>query len=39
MSLDGFVAARDQTLADPLGKGGERLHEWAVAAASWRIVK
>ena len=36
MSLDGFVAGPDPTLDDPLGKGGEGLHEWAVGAASWR---
>jgi dihydrofolate reductase len=36
MSLDGFVAAPNQTLEHPLGEGGERLHEWAFAAASWR---
>jgi dihydrofolate reductase len=36
MSLDGFVAGPDQTLEDPLGKGGEGLHEWAIAARSWR---
>jgi dihydrofolate reductase len=31
MSLDGFVTAKDQTAEEPLGKGGERLHEWAFA--------
>jgi dihydrofolate reductase len=36
MSLDGFVAGPNQTLEEPLGAGGERLHEWAVAALSWR---
>jgi dihydrofolate reductase len=36
MSLDGFVAGPDQTLEEPLGKGGESLHEWAFAAHSWR---
>jgi dihydrofolate reductase len=29
MSLDGYVAGPDQTLEEPLGRGGERLHEWA----------
>lgn len=28
MSLDGFVAGPDQSLENPLGVGGERLHEW-----------
>jgi dihydrofolate reductase len=36
MSLDGFIAGPNQTLEEPLGEGGERLHEWAFAAASWR---
>jgi dihydrofolate reductase len=36
MSLDGFVAGPDQTLDDPLGTGGERLHDWALASAAWR---
>jgi dihydrofolate reductase len=36
MSLDGFVAGPNQTLGQPLGAGGERLHEWAYAMASWR---
>jgi dihydrofolate reductase len=31
MSLDGFVTASDQTAEEPLGRGGERLHEWAMA--------
>jgi dihydrofolate reductase len=36
MSLDGYVAGPDPSLEDPLGVGGERLHEWALAARSWR---
>ena len=36
MSLDGFAAGPDQTLNDPLGKGGERLHEWAFATRTAR---
>lgn len=36
MSLDGFVAGPNQTLEQPLGEGGEQLHGWAFAAASWR---
>ena len=35
-SLDGYVAGPDATLEEPLGKGGERLHEWAYAIESWR---
>jgi dihydrofolate reductase len=36
MSLDGFVAGPDITLEEPLGKGGEGLHDWVVRLASWR---
>jgi dihydrofolate reductase len=36
MSLDGFVAGPNITLEEPLGEGGELLHEWVVATASWR---
>jgi dihydrofolate reductase len=38
MSLDGYVAGPDPSQQDPLGGGGERLHEWAFAARSWRGV-
>jgi dihydrofolate reductase len=36
MSVDGFVAGPDPTLEDPLGRGGEQLHEWILGLASWR---
>jgi dihydrofolate reductase len=36
MSLDGYVAGPEQSLAEPLGKGGEQLHEWVVATRNWR---
>lgn len=36
MSLDGFVAGHDQSVKDPLGKGGMRLHEWVFALAAFR---
>jgi len=36
MSLDGFVAGPNPSLEEPLGAGGNLLHEWAFAAASWR---
>ena len=29
MSLDGFVTASNRTREEPMGKGGERLHDWA----------
>jgi len=35
-SLDGFVAGPNQSLENPLGEGGERLHEWAIATDAWR---
>ena len=36
MSLDGFVAGPNQSVDNPLGIGGMRLHEWAFALAIWR---
>ena len=36
MSLDGFIAGPNPTLEEPLGAGGERLHEWTFGLASWR---
>jgi dihydrofolate reductase len=36
MSLDGFIAGPNRTVDQPLGEGGERLHEWAYGLASWR---
>ena len=36
VSLDGFVAGPSATLEDPLGHGGERLHDWALGLATWR---
>jgi dihydrofolate reductase len=36
ISLDGFAAGPNQTFDDPLGEGGERLHEWALRTESWR---
>lgn len=38
MSLDGFVAGPNQTLEQPLGDGGERLHQWAFAVAAFRAM-
>lgn len=35
MSLDGFIAGPNQTVERPLGDGGDRLHEWLLALASW----
>jgi dihydrofolate reductase len=36
MSLDGFVAGPNATLEEPLGVGGERLHEWAFPLKAFR---
>jgi dihydrofolate reductase len=36
ISADGFVAGPGQSMENPLGEGGERLHDWAVALAAWR---
>jgi dihydrofolate reductase len=36
MSLDGFVAGPNPSLEDPLGVGGEQLHDWALKLAAWR---
>jgi len=36
VSLDGHVAGPNPTLENPLGEGGDQLHEWAVRLESWR---
>ena len=36
MSIDGFVAGPSQSVNNPLGIGGTRLHEWAFALAAFR---
>ncbi len=36
MSLDGYVAGREPTVEQPLGEGGEQLHEWLVALEAFR---
>jgi len=38
MSLDGFVAGPDPTLEEPLGKGGERLHDWVVGTEAFKRI-
>src|SRR5688500_12266106 len=35
-SLDGYVAGPNQSMEEPLGEGGERLHDWFVALKAWR---
>jgi dihydrofolate reductase len=36
ISLDGFVAGPNQSKENPLGEGGEQLHEWVIKLAAWR---
>jgi dihydrofolate reductase len=36
ISLDGFVAGPNQSVKDPIGEGGMRLHHWALATEGWR---
>lgn len=36
MSFDGYTSGPDQSVKEPLGVGGERLHEWVVALSAWR---
>jgi dihydrofolate reductase len=36
MSLDGFIAGPNDSVENPLGDGGERIHEWVYDLASWR---
>lgn len=38
MSLDGFVAGPSQSVDNPLGIGGERLHEWVFPLEVWRAM-
>ena len=38
MSLDGYVAGPDQSVDNPLGIGGPRLHEWALSLTTWRAA-
>jgi dihydrofolate reductase len=35
ISVDGYVAGPNQTNDNPLGEGGERLHEWALATEAF----
>ncbi len=38
MSLDGFVAGPGQSVENPLGIGGGRLHDWAFQLAEFRTL-
>jgi dihydrofolate reductase len=35
-ATDGFVAGPNQSVENPIGEGGMRLHQWAVPTESWR---
>jgi dihydrofolate reductase len=35
-SLDGYVAGPNQSEENPLGEGGEALHDWVVVLKAWR---
>jgi dihydrofolate reductase len=36
ISADGYVAGPNQSEENPLGEGGEQLHEWVTKLAAWR---
>lgn len=36
VSLDGYVAGPNPSEENPLGEGGEELHEWVLKLAAWR---
>jgi dihydrofolate reductase len=36
VSLDGFIAGPNQSVEEPLGTGGEALHEWVFPLEAWR---
>ncbi len=36
VSADGYVAGPNQTVENPLGEGGESLHEWVFPLQAWR---
>jgi dihydrofolate reductase len=39
VSIDGFMAGPDQSLENPLGVGGEALHEWIFGLEFWRKME
>lgn len=38
VSLDGYAAGPNQSRENPLGEGGEDLHEWVVKLEAWRTM-
>jgi len=39
LSLDGFVAGPSQSVDNPIGVGGMRLHEWVFPLRAWRAMQ
>ncbi|HEV2475335.1 MAG TPA: dihydrofolate reductase family protein [Candidatus Dormibacteraeota bacterium] len=39
ISLDGFSAGLNQSMDNPIGEGGMRLHEWMFETAGWRRMQ
>jgi dihydrofolate reductase len=39
ISLDGYLAGPNQSLAEPLGVGGESVHEWMFGLEAWRRLQ
>ena len=38
MSFDGYTSGPNQSVKEPLGVGGEDLHEWVVSLRAWRAA-
>lgn len=36
VSVDGYVAGPNESMDNPLGENGERLHDWLIALKAWR---
>lgn len=36
VSVDGYVAGPNESMENPLGENGERLHDWLIALKAWR---
>src|SRR3954453_22658593 len=36
ISLDGYAAGPNQSLENPIGEGGMRLHQWVLKTDTWR---
>jgi dihydrofolate reductase len=39
VSLDGYMAGPNQSVENPLGVGGESLHEWMFGLEAWRKIE